>query len=100
MLDFLSDWFRYPFAETVHWAQGVITGWCAAHGLWKKEPSSALVAILIAIGFIAYEITEQWKVNDNAYRDIENYWLLAMLTGIIYTISHFYRQYKQQKDLL
>ena len=89
LLDFFKDFLLYPVAETIHWLQGIITGWCAAHGMWKKVPSSAITALLIAIVFISYEITEQWKVNDNAYRDIENYWVMAVITGIIYTILHF-----------
>ena len=89
LLNFLTDFVKYPAAEIIHWLQGIITGWCAAHGLWKKVSSSAIVALVITISFISYEVTEQWKVDDSAYRDIENYWLMAMLTGIFYTIYHF-----------
>ena len=84
MFEFLHGWIIYPFAEISHALQGVLAGYLASRAILKKEISDALCAILITIAFGTYEITEQWKINDSAYQDFENYWLSAMATGLIY----------------
>ena len=84
MFEFLHGWIIYPFAEASHALQGVLAGYLASRAILKKEVSDALCAILITMAFCIYEITEQWKINDSAYQDIENYWLSAIATGIIY----------------
>ena len=96
MLEFLNGWLIYPFSEAVHALQGVLVGWLAARAILKKEPSDALVALLVAVGFLTYEITEEWKINDSAYQDIENFWLSCVATGLLYTFYHLWKRWKQR----
>lgn len=91
-LDFLSGWILYPFSEVVHALQGVLCGFLGTRAIFKKEISDAIVAFILLTGFAIYEITEQWKVNDNAYQDFENFWLTAVATGIVYSIIHLWRR--------
>ena len=32
-----------------------------------------MTAVLLFAGFILYEITEDWRINDQAYRDIQGF---------------------------
>lgn len=98
MLDFLQGWLIYPFSEAVHALQGVLVGWLAARAIFKKETSDALVALLVMGGFCVYEITEQWKINDSAYQDIENFWLSAIAIGILFSIWHLWKRRKNRSE--
>ena len=89
---FLHGWIIYPFSEAVHSLQGILCGYLGARAIFKKEVSDAICALLIAIAFAIYEITEQWKINDSAYLDWENFWLSAVGTGLLYTVIHFWRR--------
>ena len=89
MFEFLTGWIIYPFSELSHALQGVLCGYLASRAILKKEVSDALIAILITAAFATYEICEQWKVNDSAYEDFENYWLSAMMSGMIYFVISF-----------
>lgn len=93
MFQFLEGWIIYPFSEASHALQGVLAGFLGARAIFKKEPSDALVALLVSIAFCTYEISEQWKVNDAAYQDIENFWLASMGSGLIYTSIHLWRRH-------
>ena len=93
MFDFLKTFIYYPLAASSHALQGVLVGWLGARAIIKKEVSDAITALLIAIAFFSYEITEQWKVNDSAYLDIEAMWATAMLAGAIYAVIHLWRKY-------
>ena len=93
-LSFLVGWAKYPISETFHFLQGVLCGWLGARAIFRREVSDALVSMLIAFCFATYEITEQWKVNDSAYEDFENFLVAALATGCIYAILHLYRQWK------
>ena len=90
-MEFLQGWLIYPFSEIVHALQGVLAGWLGCRAIIKKEPSDAICALLVTIAFAIYEITEQWKVNDSAFADFENFWISAMATGILYGLIHLWR---------
>ena len=96
-LSFLAGWIQYPISETAHFLQGVLTGWLGTRAIFKKEVSDAIVAFLIFSAFSVYEITEQWKVNDSAYQDFENFWVAAMITGIFYTILYFFDRWRKNR---
>ena len=96
MFEFLQGWVVYPFSEASHALQGVLTGFLAARAIFKKEPSDALIALLLTVGFCVYEITEEWKINDSAYQDIENFHLAAVSTGIVYTFYHLWKKRKSR----
>lgn len=87
--DFLKGWIFYPFAEFAHAIQGLAVGMLAARAIISKNTSDAVISLLWTVAFLAYEISEQWKINDAAYQDIENFYLAAVASGILYTIFHF-----------
>ena len=89
MLDFLQGWILYPVAEAIHALQGVLTGYLAARSIHKRQTSDAVCALLIMLAFAIYEITEQWKINDAAYQDFENFWITTIGTGLIYFVVIF-----------
>lgn len=97
MIDFsfLSGWIIYPLAELSHALQGVLAGWLGSRAIIKKEVSDAIVALLVTIAFSTYEITEKWQINDNASADIENFWVVCVITGILYTIIHLFRRWRR-----
>ena len=97
MFSFLHGWIIYPFAELSHALQGVLCGFLASRAIIKKEPSDALLAILITISFAIYEIREEWKINDSAYQDFENYWLSAMFTGLVCTGYYIWKKRKAKR---
>ena len=91
--DFLQGWIIYPLSEAVHALQGVLTGFLATRGIIHREISDAIIALLLTAGFAIYEITEQWKIGDAAYQDFENFWLTAVVTGLIYVVIHLWRKH-------
>ena len=93
--DFLEGWLIYPFSEAVHAGQGILCGWLGSRSICKKEVSDAIIAFLLMVGFAIYEITEQWKIDDAAYKDYENFWLVAVFTGLIYAAIHIYHLKKK-----
>ena len=92
MFDFLKTFIYYPTAATFHALQGVLVGWLGARAILNKEVSDSIVALLVTVAFLAYEISEQWKIDDSAYLDIEFMWTAAVFTGIIYTVIHLWRK--------
>ena len=92
--ELITSWIKYPFSETVHCLQGVLTGWLATRAIFHREISDILVAILIATSFISYETLERWRIGDNADIDVMNFWIAAMATGFIYWIIRLYRKYR------
>ena len=84
--DFLQGWILYPMSEAIHALQGVLAGYLAGRSILKKEISDAACAILVTIAFAIYEGYEQWKIGDNAYQDFQNFWVVAVITGLIYFI--------------
>ena len=82
--DFLQGWILYPASEAIHALQGILCGYLAGRSILKKEVSDALCAILVTIAFAIYEITEQWSIGDKAYQDFQNFWVVAVVTGLIY----------------
>ena len=89
MLDFLQGWILYPISETIHALQGILAGYLGARSIYKSQTSDAICALLITLAFAIYEITEQWKIDDSAYQDFENFWVTAVGTGLIYFLIIF-----------
>ena len=97
MFEFLQTFIYYPAAAIVHGLQGALVGILGSRAIIHKEISDAIIALLISLSFFAYEITEQWKINDAAYLDIEVMWMMALLTAGIYAVIHFWgRHYGSQ----
>ena len=92
MFEFLTRFIDYPNAEIIHALQGILAGYLATRGIFKKEISDPLCALFILIGFAIYEGYERWRINDEADQDFEVFWVAAMLTGLIYTVVHFGRR--------
>ena len=90
MFEFLKTFIYYPVAAIVHGLQGILVGILGVRAIIHKEVSDAIIALLIAISFFTYEITEQWSIGDHAFADIEVMWMMALLTGGIYAVIHFY----------
>ena len=86
MIDFsfLIGWIKYPLAELVHVLQGALAGWLGCRAIIKKEPSDAICALIVTLGFAIYEVTEKWQIGDDASSDIENFWVICVLTGLVY----------------
>lgn len=61
--------------QVAHIPVGLAVSWLVF--LWPLDLSSdvlwgaRLTALLVFVGFILYEVTEDWKINDWAFRDIE-----------------------------
>jgi hypothetical protein len=49
----------------VHFTAGVLTAFASI--------ISPVLAAIMAVIFIVYELDEDWKLNDNAYKDILQY---------------------------
>ena len=91
MFEFAKTFIYYPVAASFHALQGIIIGWLGVRAIISREISDSLTALVILVAFLAYEITEQWKINDSAYLDIEFMWTSAMITGVIYGAIHLWR---------
>ena len=91
MLDVLQQILNYPVAELIHSLQGYIVGVLAAHGRLKNKVADILVAMLLAYGFISYEMDEQAAIHDRGDSDIMVFLATVIITGIIYTIIHYYK---------
>ena len=72
--------------QVAHIPVGLVISWLvflwpldvAASVLW----GSRLTAILLFAGFILYEVTEDWRINDQAYRDIEGV-VIGLGVGVV-----------------
>ena len=95
-LDFLQGWIIYPFAEFAHAIQGLAVGMLSSRAIISKNESDAIVALLWTVAFLSYEISEQWKINDSAFQDIENFYLAAVASGILYALFHFRKHIKNR----
>ena len=98
-LDFLAGWLSYAISELSHGWQGALCGFLGTRAIFKREISDAIISLLLMIGFAIYEITEQWKINDAAYLDFENFWVFAVFTGLIYTVIHLWRKHNARPKL-
>ena len=96
MIDFsfLSGWILYPLAELSHALQGILAGWLGSRAIIKKEVSDAIIALLVTIAFATYEGFERWRIQDNADQDLENFWVICVITGLIYAGIHLFRRWK------
>lgn len=94
MFDFLQGYLLYPASEIIHALQGVLVGYLGARAIFKKEVSDSIIALLVTIAFATYEGFERWRILDNADQDLENFWLSAVGTGLLYTMIHFWRRYR------
>jgi hypothetical protein len=56
----------------VHTVAGVLTGFTSFF--------NPVLAVLMFIGFIIYELDESWRLSDEAYRDILDY-LIGLYTS-------------------
>ena len=100
MFEFLKTFIDYPNAEIIHALQGVLAGYLATRGIFKKEISDPLCALFILIGFAIYEGYERWRINDKADQDFEVFWVAAILTGLIYTVVHLWWNYFGREPLV
>ena len=63
--------------QGAHIPVGLVISWLVF--LWPLDVSShvlwgaRLTAVLLFAGFILYEVTEDWRINDQAYRDIQGF---------------------------
>lgn len=64
-----GPWYR----AIIHLPLGALTAWAGA-----EHP---VFAIVLLVSFLAYELTEDWRIKDNAYIDIRGY-----IAGFIATI--------------
>lgn len=52
---------------------------------------SPLVAIMLFVGFLAYEVVEDWRLGDFGYIDIEGYvgglWVGAGILVVLFTLK-------------
>ena len=55
--------------EIIHIVPGAFTGAL----LWVGSPEFIAAAVILLIGFLAYEITEGFRIKDLAYRDIHGF---------------------------
>jgi len=63
-----------PSRWCLHFPIGGFTAW-AGHVHW-------VYALCVLVGFLAYEISEDWRIKDKAYIDIQG-WLWGLGIGII-----------------
>ncbi len=63
--------------QVAHIPVGLVTSWLmflwpldvAASVLWGAR----LTAVMLFLGFILYELSEDWRINDWAFRDLEGF---------------------------
>ena len=58
-----------PFKKLAHYVWGFLTALVA--------PAAPVLSAIMFIGFIVYELDEEWHIRDKSYRDIQE-----MLTGL------------------
>lgn len=91
MFGFLEGWILYPASELIHALQGVLAGWLGCRAIIKKEPSDAICALVVTVAFAIYEGFEMIRIHDKGDQDFQNFWVVAVATGILYGLIHLWR---------
>ena len=91
MFEFLQGWLIYPASELIHALQGVLAGWLGCRAIIRKEPSDAICALLVTVAFAIYETLEMVRISDHGDQDFQNFWVVAVATGILYGVIHWRR---------
>ena len=75
---------RFPFAESIHMAQGIVVGILLARGYLKESLVRVGIALTLMAAFAVYEALEQLRIGDRGDLDFSAMliaaWLSAMVT--------------------
>ena len=82
MTELISQFTKFPLAETIHLLQGAIAGILVARGYHAKAAADMLAALLIMVGFAIYEGFERWRINDNADIDFQVFLIVMWIAGL------------------
>ena len=88
----LLQFTKFPGAESIHLLQGVVAGWLLVSAVIDESLARATAALVILLGFCAYELAEMWRVSDNGDLDIQVFliamWLSAMVSLVVYGVRY------------
>ena len=105
MFDFITadnTFSLYPGATILHWFQGLLVGFLLMQSHVRKRWHFLAYAALATACFLAYEITEMVRINDNGDVDIANFTFMvhvgAVITGLYHLGRITYHVYRSRRE--
>lgn len=95
----LLQFHRFPGAESIHLAQGLVAGWLLVSGYIHQRAERVAIALVLLAGFCVYETLEQWRIGDNGDLDVSAFliamWLSAIMSLAIYLGVEAWRNHRR-----